>query len=212
MDKHTFRSKDAENPDSLDTQSHPLSVADSLRSLSASFQHSDDNYSDNETTSQQSVDIPLSPPTSYSNLPPGETAPKRQNDSPSSVYTGSAIFNLGLLGIRQSSTESSLSKYEAETKDGQVTRGSAISPDPTPSATAVTSPLTPKSTARASTAASVVSSTSTSSIAKKVRPESLVIDPKVAKLVIGLAVVDFNHLVRLLICHSSSKLMVFYAV
>src|SRR5260221_449597 len=97
MDKHTFPSKDAENSDSLDTQSHPLSVADSLRSLSASFQHSDDNYSDNETTSQQSVDIPLSPPTSYSNLPPGETAPKRQNDSPSSAYLSFLVKTNGFL-------------------------------------------------------------------------------------------------------------------
>lgn len=52
---------------------------------------------------------------------------------------------------------------------------------------------------------SIISTTSSSSYARKVRPESLILDPRVAKLIIGLAVVDFNHIVRRRLIHPSAR-------
>ena len=47
----------------------------------------------------------------------------------------------------------------------------------------------------ASEAESLTSITSSVSVAKKVRPESIIINPGPTRLILGLAVVDFNHLV-----------------
>ncbi|KAF8340671.1 transport protein Avl9-domain-containing protein [Cantharellus anzutake] len=164
----------------------------------------DDNFStsDNETVSQQSVDIPLSPSSSHPALPPSDTA-RGQIGSPSSGLTSNSDFQLKSLPAGPTSIESSASNGRVKLRQQSIgALGTSHDPSPPPAAFNASPSTSPKSfgfltrsTTRASTSESTLSSTSTSSIAKKLRPESLIIDPKVPKLIIGLAVVDFNHLV-----------------
>lgn len=82
----------------------------------------------------------------------------------------------------------------AATEDAHATTAGAPS---------ISSTRTSMAPSLASTLASEVESatsiTSSVSVAKKVRPESIIINPGSARLILGLAVVDFNHLVSLII-------------
>ena len=68
---------------------------------------------------------------------------------------------------------------------------------PTPFSAALRGNVYPPVQARSPGRSSVASfATSTSSYSRKVRPESLLIDPPKGPLVLGIALVDFNHQVR----------------
>jgi len=65
---------------------------------------------------------------------------------------------------------------------------------PTPLTAALQNNVYPPSSPRRSSVASFA--TSTSSYSRKARPESLLVDPSNGPLVLGIALVDFNHQVR----------------
>ena len=71
-----------------------------------------------------------------------------------------------------------------------------VPPTPLPAALERNSypPAQPWSPGRSSVAS--LATSSTSSYSKKVRPESLLIDPPMGPLILGIALVDFNHQVR----------------
>lgn len=154
--------------------------------------HRDDNESDidAETASQRSIPL-SSPPRS----PRVVTTPLRAQD---------------FFSKRDSQGESIEIDFGSETdevsdshSDADVRRASSItsaepptSPQPGPSKTNAT-PVTYPPTFPSDTADVDSLTSAASTYSRKARPESMLLQPPAGPLVLGIALVDFNHLVRL---------------
>ena len=192
---HSFMSFDNDNDnDSRHRSGHGLTL-DLQGALAA---HDDDT----DTASQHSISF-TSPTASTSTSPHhspqrptfSTTDTSRRQSRPHTISTEDSDDpdDANLLTHHASSFTSR--GESALDHDGGATQ---VPPTPLPAALERNSypPAQPWSPGRSSVASLA---TSTSSYSKKVRPESLLIDPPKGPLVLGIALVDFNHQVRSLI-------------
>lgn len=151
---------------------------------------------DSDTESVRSVEI---------SLDSSPASPSKTQTSPLSLSSEHATPSSALRSSFSAVQEHPLSPKEIENKTAPVEPPTspviANVPQTAPPAPSISSARTSMAPSFASTFASehesVTSVTSSVSVAKKVRPESVVIDPGSAKLILGLAVVDFNHIVSI---------------
>jgi len=183
--------------DHHDTNSHPdIHLALDLRGALA------DHGDDADTASQHSISFSSSPAASprdstFSELSLAD-APRRRLQ-PFIVSTeSSGPDDTNLYSGRRSNSVNS---------HGQLSLvDSAKTVPPTPLTAAIQNNVYPPAQIQSPGHSSVASfETSTSSYSKKARPESLLPDPPKGPLVLGVALVDFNHQVMLLnFCHKTA--------
>lgn len=148
-----------------------------------------------DSVSLKSVEISLdTPPRSPMKSPVHDHAYSSEDVMLSPAHTESSfsVIQDHPLLAKQLDKRSSPSEAPpaATTGDAHTTTAGA------PSVSSARTSMAPSLTSTlASEAESTTSITSSVSVAKKVRPESVIIDPGSARLILGLAVVDFNHLV-----------------
>jgi hypothetical protein len=175
--------------DHHDTNSHPdLHLALDLRGALAG--HDDDA----DTASQHSISFSSSPAASPRDSTFPELSvvdPSRRRPHPYIVSTETSEPDDTSLYNGRSSSVTSHSEPSLD--------GPAKAVPPTPLTAALRSNVYPPAQIQSPGHSSVASfETTTSSYSKKARPESLLPDPPKGPLVLGVALVDFNHQVMLL--------------
>lgn len=176
-------------------------VGDHVGDISPSLEPEHVIGDDDETSSLRSVEISLD------SSPASPTKSDQRSRPISSEHAIASPFQTTRFSVAE---EHPLSPRESDNKPTAV-EPTVLPPVPdvlskAASAPSVSSARTSVAPSLASTFASehesITSITSSVSVAKKVRPESVVIDPGSAKLILGLAVVDFNHIVSPIFPHS----------
>jgi hypothetical protein len=160
---------------------------------------------DTDSPSLKSVEIPLdSPPRS----PPKSSAHARILSSgdpiPSPAHTEASFSAIQDHPVLAKGFDAATKPPRSEVPPTTSTEDAHATTAEAPSTSSTRTSMAPSlASTIASEAESITSITSSVSVAKKVRPESVVINPGPTRLILGLAVVDFNHLVSPIInvCH-----------
>ena len=168
----------------------------------------EDEMEDADTASQPSMDIPLDSPPESPRITSSLSVRSELSQKSQYILGSEDPLISHTHTQRQTSIESSTYPLsvtnpilydEAEAQNFDVVSGPTVSSQTelpeSPSVNSRASMAPSLASTLVSEPESMTSTTSSSSYAKKIRPESLILDPRVAKLIIGLAVVDFNHIV-----------------
>jgi len=152
---------------------------------------------DTDSASQQSISFTSSPAASPHDSPKfpifAVNDTSRRRSHPHTILTESSEDPDDSYSGRSNGHASSVASHGEHSLDEQ-----AKQVPPTPLTAALQNNMYPPLSPQRSSVASFA--TSTSSYSKKARPESLLMDPSNGPLVLGIALVDFNHQVR---CYNS---------